>query len=133
MEMNYWYQPGKIERIQGIVARIITGNYIHSRGVDIVRSLNLQTDKERLDYVLCVLMFRCIHGLAPTYLCNDVTVHFDIHGYDTRSGENMDLCVPRVIKDNYKRTFTYIVSKLWNKLPIDVKEANTCWFVKTNL
>ena len=84
---------GKIQRIQSLAARIITGNfdYIHSRGVDIVRSLHLQTVKERRDYFLCVLMFKCIHGLAPNYLRNDVTMYVDIHGYDTRSGENMDL------------------------------------------
>ena len=31
---------------------------------------------------------------------------FDIHGYDTRSGENMDLYVSRVIKDIYKKSFS---------------------------
>ena len=80
---------GKIQPIQSLAARIITRNfdYIHSRGVDIVRYLNLQTVKERRDYFLCVLMFKCIHGLAPNYLSNDVTMYVDIHGYDTRSGE----------------------------------------------
>ena len=36
---------GKIQRIQSLAARIITGNfgYIHSGGVDIIRSLHLQT------------------------------------------------------------------------------------------
>ena len=92
---------GKIQRIQSLAARIITGNfdYIHSRGVDIVRSLHLQTVKESRNYFLRVLMFKCIHGLAPNYLRNDVTMYVDIHGYDTRSGENMDLYMLRVIKD----------------------------------
>ena len=39
-----------------------------------------------------------LHGLAKNYLCNDVTICIDIRGYGTRSGENMDLYVPRVIK-----------------------------------
>ena len=29
-------------------------------------------------------------------------MYVDIHGYDTRSGENMDLHMPRVIKDIYQ-------------------------------
>ena len=29
-------------------------------------------------------------------------MYVDIHGYDTRSGENRDLYMPRVIKDIYK-------------------------------
>ena len=85
MGLYYSYQPGKIQWIQGLAARIIDGifDYMHSRGVDIVRSLNLPTVKERMDYFLCVLMFK----FSPNYVCNDVTRYVDTHGYDTRSGE----------------------------------------------
>ena len=77
-------------------------------------------------------MFKCIHGLAPNYLRNDVTMHVDIHGYNTRSGENMDLYVPRVIKDIYKRSFSYMATNLWNQLPTDVKESATLDSFKQN-
>ena len=65
----------------------------------------LQTVQELRDYICSILMFKCIHGLAaaPNYLCNDVTMYLDIHGYDTRSGDNMDLYVPRVFKYIYKK------------------------------
>ena len=42
------------------------------------------------------LMFKGIHGPAPHYLSNDVTMHVDIHGYNTRNAENMGFCI-RVI------------------------------------
>ena len=115
------------QRIQNLLARIICDNfdYIHSRGIDLVRSLKLQTIRERRDYFLCVLMFKCIHGLAPHYLSNDVTMHVDIHGYDTRSAENMDLYIPRCAKTIYKRIFLYKGSSLWNKLPPWVKESTS--------
>ena len=117
----------RVQRIQNLLARIICNNfdYIHSRGIDLVRSLKLQTIRERRDYFLCVLMFKCIHGLAPHYLSNDVTMHVDIHGYDTRSAENMDLYIPRCAKEIYKRSFLYKGSSLWNKLPPWVKESTS--------
>ena len=117
----------RVQRIQSLLARIICNNfdYIHSRGIDLVRSLKLQTIRERRDYFLCVLMFKCIHGLAPHYLSNDVTLHVDIHGYDTRSAENMDLYIPRCAKEIYKRSFLYKGSSLWNKLPPWVKEPTS--------
>ena len=88
----------RVQRIQNLLARIICNNfdYIHSRGIDLVRSLKLQTIREIRDYFLCVLMFKCIHGLVPNFLSNDVTMHVDIHGYDTRSAENMDLYITPV-------------------------------------
>ena len=66
-------------------------------------------------------MFKSIHGLAPHYLSNGVTMHVDIHGYDTRSAQNMDLYIPRCTKWIYKRSILYKGSPLWNKLPPWVK------------
>ena len=95
----------RVQRIQNLLARIICNNfdYIHSRGIDFVRSLKLLTIRERRDYFLCVLMFKCIHGLAPHYVSNDVTMHVDRHGYDTRNAENMDLYIARCTKEIYKK------------------------------
>ena len=103
---------------------VITFDYIHSRGIDLVRSLKLQAIRERRDYFLCVLRFKCIHGLAPHYLSNDVIMHVDIHGYDTRSAENMDLYIPRCTKEIHK-SFSCKGSSLWNKLPTWVKESTS--------
>ena len=86
-------------------------------GIDLVRPLKHETLLEWGDYFLCVLMFKCTHGLAPLYLSNDVTMHVNIHGYNTRSVENMDLCIPRFSKEIYIRSFLYKGGSLWNKLP----------------
>ena len=113
----------RVQRIQNLLARMICNNfdYIHSHGIDLVRSLKLQTIRERRDHFLSVLMFKSIHGPAPHYLSNDVTMHVDIHGYDTRSVENMDLYIPRCTQGIYKISFLYKGSSLWNTLPPWVK------------
>ena len=83
-------------RIQNLLARIVCDNfdYINLRGIEMVQTLRVQTIHERRDYFLCILMFKCIHGFAPHYLCNDVIMYIDINGYNTRSAENMDLYLP---------------------------------------
>ena len=100
---------------------------IHSRGIDLVWSLNLQNIRDRWYYFLCVLMFKCIHGLAPNYLSNDVNMHVDIHGYDTikERWEYGFICIPRCTKDIYKRSFLYKGSSLWNKVPPWVKKSTS--------
>ena len=77
-------------------------------------------------------MFKCIHGIAPMYLCNDVIMHFDIHDYETISSNNMDLFVPRIQKGPYQRSFRYTASDLWNELPTHVKESNDIEAFKQN-
>ena len=70
----------RIQRIQNLLARIMCNNfdYINFCGINMVRTLRLQTAREWWDYFLCILMFKCIHGFAPHYLCNDVAMYIDI-------------------------------------------------------
>ena len=78
-------------------------------------------------------MFKCIHGLAPHYLSNDVTMVVDIHGYDTRSSENMNLYVPRCTKELCKRSFLYTGSMLWNDLPMSWKNPVHLMYLKATI
>ena len=89
-----------MQLIQNLLARIMCNNfdYIPSRGIHLVI-------RERRDHFLCVLMFKCIHGLAPHYLINDVTMHVDIHGYDTRSAENMNLYLSKLYQGYLKKKY----------------------------
>ena len=123
-----------MQRIQNFCARIICNNYnyINTRGIDLVKSLKLQAIREHRDYFLCVLMFECIHGLAPRNLSNDVTMVVDIHGYNTRSSENMDLYASRCTKVLCKRSFLYKGSMLWNDLP-DVLNPAHLVYLKTTI
>ena len=101
--------PNRVQQIQNLLARIICNSfdYIHACGIDLVRSLKLQTIRERRDHFLCVLMFKSIHGLSPHYLSIDVTMH----GHDTRSVEDVDLYIPRCTKEIHK-IFSYKGSSL---------------------
>ena len=94
----------RIQRIQNLLARIMCNNF---RGIEMIRTLRLQTIREGRDYFLCILVFKCIHGLATHYSCNDATMYIDINGYDSRNAENMDLYLPRCSREIYKRSFLY--------------------------
>ena len=122
-----------IQRIQNLLTRITCDNfgYINFHGIEI-RTLRLQTIRERRDYFLCILMFKCIHGLAPHYLCNDATMFVDINVYDTRSTENMDLYLLRCSREIHIRSFLYKGSSLWNQLPSCLKGSTSIIDFKHN-
>ena len=124
----------RVQRIQNFCARIMCKNYdyVNTRGIDLVNSLKIQTIRQRRDYFLSVLMFKAIHGLAPHCLCNDVTMVVDVHGYNTRSSENMNLYVPKYTIEICKRSFAYKGSMLWNDLPDEVKESSSLDAFKSN-
>ena len=85
--------------------------------------MKIQTIRQRREYYLSVLMFKAIHGLAPHYLCNDVIMIVDVHGYDTKISEIMNIymcvcvCGPKYTKEICKckrRSFAYKGIMLWN-------------------
>ena len=96
-----------VQRVQNHAARLIMGNFdcINCRGIDLVKSLDLYTIRERRDYFLTTLMFKAIHGIAPHYRSDCIDMHFDIHGYNTREAGSMNVYLPAVNKEMYRNSF----------------------------
>ena len=67
----------KIQRLQNRAARIVTGHYdyVTTRGTELVKRLKWMCVTQRRDYFMSILMYKSIHGMAPAYLCNEITLH----------------------------------------------------------
>ena len=76
-----------MQRLQNRAARIITGefDYIHVRGIDIVKYLKWMNVIQRRDYFVALSMFKCIHGMSPSYLSDCITMYNEIAVRDTRA------------------------------------------------
>ena len=73
-------------------------------------------------YELCVLIYKCLHPAAPTYideLCSPVSESAN-HGH-LRSAARGDLAVPRSRTTRYcQRCFAVSGPTLWNSLPLSI-------------
>ena len=77
----------RVQRLKNRAARIITGNfdYIKVRGIDIVKRLKWMNVIARRDYFVALTVFKCIRGMAPTYMsdcitnCNEVAITLVSH------------------------------------------------------
>ena len=79
-----------IQRRQNRAARIICKqiDIINYRGIDLVRELQWLSISQRIDYFLCVLVFKCIHG-APRHLSDSIDMASHImHDRNTRLNNN---------------------------------------------
>ena len=92
-----------MQRLQNRAARIVTGNYdyVTTRGTGLVRRLRWMCVTQRRDYVMSILMFKSIHGMAPAYLCNYAHL------------------------DSFKNSFTHRGPIVWNSLPDYIKTCRT--------
>ena len=54
--------------MQSRIARVVSGVYDWSvSGIDIVSQLGWQTVRDRRDYFMCVLMYKCLNGQGPAF------------------------------------------------------------------
>ena len=83
-----------------------------------------------IETIFCVLVFKCIRGLAPHHLSNVATMVVD--GYNTRNDKNMGLYVPRCTKELCKRSFVYKGSMLCNALPNILLDSSSLVVFKSN-
>ena len=76
MGIHFATNLSRVQRLQNRAARIITGNfdYINVRGIDIVKRLQWMNVIERRDYFVALTVFKCIRGMAPTYISDCITI-----------------------------------------------------------
>ena len=82
---------------------------------------------DRINYKLCLLVYKALHGQAPAYLqelC--ILASSDIRRTRLRSAHRGDLIVPRVNLSKYgQRSFAYVAPhNIWNSLPQKLKDSS---------
>jgi len=81
---------------------------------------------QRIQFKLCLLMYKALHGMALDYLrelCRSVSED-DARG-SLRSAERGDLIVPRAATKFGDRAFAISGPLMWNSLPTTVRNSCT--------
>ena len=82
---------------------------------------------DRVRFKLYTLVYRCLHGLAPSYLylCTPATVHAHLRSSVTLE---RSLSIPRTkTKTLGPRGFHFASSAAWNALPVLLRDSNYRW------
>ena len=109
----------KLQRVQNFAARIITGTKKHEHISPVLRELNWLPVHLTVQYRDTVMAFKCMKGLAPSYLCEKFRKRSEVHSRATRN--NNMLNVPFFKSASGQRTFHYRATKLWNAMSDDMK------------
>ena len=70
-------------------------------------------------------MFKCIHGLAPLRLCNDLEMFCDRNSYWTRNADSLNVILPQVNRAISKQVLKFSGAKRWNDIPNFIQNAQT--------
>ena len=70
-------------------------------------------------------MFKCIHGLAPTHMVNEIEMVCDRHHHNTRSADSLNVVIPKPRLECFKRSFRFSGANVWNSLPQNLQNMQS--------
>ena len=127
------YKLEKIQKIQNHAARLITQGRKSDHITPILKDLHWLPVEYRIQYKLAVTCFKCLNQMAPSYLSDLLTLYTP--GRLLRSSnDHLRLLKPQTnLKDYGERAFYSSAPKIWNELPLTIRQASTLTSFKSLL
>ena len=115
------YQIRKLLLIQNTAARIVTLTRQYDHITSTLLDLHWLPVHSRIVCKLLLLVYKGLNGIAPFYITD--LLHFRNYSRSLRSASMHLLQVPRVYTKTYgDRAFSIAGPKLWNQLPLNLRQ-----------
>ena len=122
----------KLQRVQNAAARLIFSAGKFDSVTPLLISLHWLPIKARIDFKVLLLVYKCKYDKAPEYLKELVKQHVPTRAL--RSGMDATrLVVPRTSSSYGDRAFGVAGPRMWNSLPMAVKQSTSVAVFKTKL
>ena len=128
------YMFDKLQSVLNAAARLISKRRFENV-TPLLRDLHWLRVPQRVEYKLSILVYRCLHNLAPEYLCDELRRVADISSRQRlRSSSTSALIVPQTLLSTVgDRAFPTAASRVWNSLPHHVTSAPSLQTFKKRL
>jgi hypothetical protein len=111
----------KLQRVQNMAAKVVLGRRKRDSSMAGLFELHWLPVVFRIQYKLCMLVYKCLTNSAPDYLKSLIKKKVSRPGL--RSASDMLLLhVPKIRRETFlKRSFSYSGPYYWNALPLSVR------------
>ena len=128
-------QLHKLQKIQNHAAKIIYRKNKTDHVKPLLKSLHWLPVKERIDYKISMIVYKCLNNLAPHYLQELLQLNQCKISRQLRSTSDKTLLfIPRAnFKSFGDRSFQLYGPYIWNSLPREIRESASLEIFKTAL
>ena len=117
-------QINKLQRVQNSAARLIAKRRSRESVTPLLRELHMLRVRERINFKILLLTFKCLRNSAPLYLQELITEYSPSR--TLRSSNRSLLKIPLINTQSYgSRSFLSASPQLWNNLPQCIKQADS--------
>ena len=100
---------------------------------DYLKKCHFLPVKLRIDFKMCVLVYKCLNGIAPKYMQEMINMKNSLESLRVYNDSTL-LHIPQLHKLNYKNAkFSTVAPSLWNKLPKTVRMSSSLAIFKCKL
>jgi hypothetical protein len=125
------YNIDRLTRLQKRAARIILKAHYLTPSTQMFKELKWQPIRDRIKFHSATMVYKSLNGRAPEYM-NDLLKVID-NSVRTRSMTQKHLEVPRSNKKIHEGSFSVYGPKLWNELPLEIRDSKTVQSFKNKL
>ena len=122
----------KLQKLQNFAAKVILGKSLYDHVTPCLIHLHWLPIKFRINYKISLLVFKCLNGLAPSYLSNLVEIY--VPSWNLRSANQFKLKTNVTkFKTLGGRSFSSAAPSVWNALPLELRREKSIDIFKKNL
>jgi len=116
-----------LQSVMNAAARMICSTSRYSHITSILRQLHLLKARERIDFKLAVLVYKCLHGTVPAYLADELCHSSEfVRHHRLHSASSLNLIVYRTRLSTYgDRAFSVAGPRVWNSIQPHVTSASS--------
>ena len=126
------HQLNRLQRVLNTAARVVMRVRKYDHITPALKDLHWLPVQQRIQFKVLLLVFKCLNGLAPSYLSSLLKYYTPTR--HLRSAAKKNLVEPSLgLKTFGDRAFSKIAPRLWNALPSDIKSIESVTSFKSAL
>jgi len=129
------FQLARLQAVMNAAARLVFQSSRHDHITPLLYRMQWLRAQERIAYKLAVLVYQCVHGLAPAYLADALQPVAGLPGRPRlRSSSTSALAVPLTRPSTIgDRAFPVAAARTWNSLLSEVMSSKCLRTFETKL
>ena len=120
-----------LQSVQNFAARIISGTRKFDHVTLILKQLQWLIIIKQLAVRDATMVFKCLNGIVPPYLCEKLKTRSEVHNCNTRNRDRLHIPLCRTAAG--QRAFTFRGQKLLNSLPDEFQSITNLDVFKTKI
>ena len=114
----------QLQHVQNAAARMVALTPKHEHISPVLQELHWLPEEKRIIFKILLMTFKCLNGIAPSYLSDLVTRCISRHNLRSANGHRL-FDVKYNLRNYGFRSFSVASPQLWNDMPLGIRSCDS--------